>query len=412
MGLADDPSSPSAIATAANATVPSPATSADLPADVAWAFGLAVPDGSDVVTITRAEAMRVPAVKRGRLVIAGTIGTLPLVASRAGGRGGAGPAGDDDTVELPLLDQPDPNLTRSALITWTVDDLIFNGVSWWRVTARNAARWPVAVERVTRDRVTITTEGSPPRPRVRIDGHLVDDADVIRFDGPDEGVLATSAGELHTCLRLAAAVRNFARLDVPLGSIEPVEGSRELSTEPGSAATTTDPERSEVDAMLDGWEKARAQRSTAYLRNAKYVTHQLDARQLQLAEARQHQVAEVARILNLPPRFVAAASGDSLTYATSESERLDLVDFSLAHYMAPIADRLSLGDVTPRGTVVRFELSQFLRGDLATVGGLLDRRVVDVPEARQLVGLRPRTDLPAAPSPAAGGTPDREDTAP
>lgn len=385
------------MATASAVDVTSPATSAQLPADVAWAFGLATTD--DGGPVTRQDAMKVPAIKRGRNIIAGTIGTLPLIVSRPGDRGGAGPA---DPIPNALTEQPDPNLTRSTVITWTVDDLIFHGVSWWKVTGRNAQGFPTSAVRVPKDRVLVAHHGD--RLRVFMDGQVQDDADVIRFDGPDEGILATSSGELRTCIRLADAVRNFARLDVPLGSLEPVEGVQLPSAVPGSAGDPNDPEASEVDQLLDGWESARAKRSTAYTQGLKYVTHQLDARQIQLAEARQHQVAEAARILNLPPRFVGGSSGDSLTYATAESERLDLVDFSLALYLAPIADRLSMPDVTPRGQTVTWDLTRFLRGDLATVTGLLGQHVTDVPEARQLLGLPPRTDLPAAPSPATGAT--------
>lgn len=392
----DEPAGPATVATASSLyAVPSGSASADLPVEVAAAFGLSA--GCD--TISRREAMTVPAVKRGRAVIAGTIGTLPLVAGRVG-TGGADPAGTEAIVAgatARLIEQPDPNTTRAHIVTWTVDDLLFSGVSWWRVTGRHATGFPANAERIGPERVGSTEHNG--RRRITVDGELVDDRNIIRFDGPDEGVLKLGAGSLRTCLLLEAAVRNFARLDVPLGSIEPQEGADELSTAAGSADDGSG--RSEVEAMLDGWEAARRGRTTAYLRRAKYVTHQLDARQLQLAEARQYQAGEVGLLMNLAPRYVNAPASDSLTYSTTEGDRRELVDLSLRPYLAAVADRLSMPDVTPRGHVVGFDLSAFLRGDLTAVTTAIAAGITDAAEARTWLGLAPRTDLPARPAAAA-----------
>lgn len=322
----------------------------------AAAFGINL----DSDTVDRATAMTIPSVRRGRQVIAGTLGAAALVGHRANADGTV----TDVTGERQLLVQPDPNVTRQWVLTWTVDDLVFHGVSWWRILSTDPEGYPRTAEWISRDRIRVDVGNRS----VYIDGKYVPDRKLIRFDGPDEGVLTYGGRSLRTCLLLEEAVRKFAKLDVPLGYLALAEGAPELDTTPGSA-DPTDPQekRSQVDALLDAWEEARRFRTTAYMNRAiTYDTVQFDAEQTQLPAARAFQSAEMARLLNLAPRWVNAPSGDSMTYSTTAADRADLVDTSLSGYIAAVEQRLSMGDVTPRGTTVRFDLTRFLRGDTKT----------------------------------------------
>ncbi len=334
--------------------LPSPLSSASLDPALAAAFGI----NTDSDRVTRTQAMSVPAVRRGRAIIAGTIGTFEWTALR-----GDSPA--EDSTASYLLAQPDPNSTPQFIYSWTVDDLLFYGVSWWHVTSTDARGFPRTVERVARERVLITYEESRAGAgyRAYLDGRPVADNELIRFDGPDEGILATGATCLRTAIMLDQAVRRFARLDVPLGYLTPAEGAKNLSTAPGSAGIPGD-DRSEVDLLLDGWEVARQERTTAYLNAAtRYETVQLDARAIQLAEAKQEQSAETARLMNLPPRYVNAPQSSGMTYATTEGDRRELYDLTLRQYVTAIGQRLSMGDVTPAGTRVAPDVLSWLHGD-------------------------------------------------
>lgn len=324
----------------------------NFPADVAAAWGL-----QSATMVDRAAAMRIPAIRRGRQVIAGTIGRQPLVALRTNADGTV----EDVTADRPLLRQPDPTTTLQWVLTWTVDDLIFYGLSWWRVMARDFAKYPTQAERIAPDRVTVDVN----RQAVFIDGERADDASLIRFDGPDEGLLAYAADTVATAQQLDRAVKRNSDGLPPLDLLTPAEGAQPLSTDPGSAGDGTD--RSEVDVLLDAWIAARRERSTAFLNRA--VTHQavgFSPDDIALVDSRREQRAELANLLNLAPRYVNAPTGDSMTYSTIAAERADLVDLSLAGYISAIEQRLTLGDVTPRGTVVRLDLSRFLQGDPAT----------------------------------------------
>lgn len=339
------------------AAYPSPLSESDITdPNIRIAFGLP----SDADGISRREAMRVPAVRRARAIVCGTIAGLTWQARRGYA-----------VVERELLAQPDPTTTPQYLWAWTVDDLLFNGLSWWRVTARDDTGYPTHVERIERGRVSVAIDDDPWRAGpaeyvVYVDGRRQPDADMIRIDGPDEGVLEYGATTLRTAMMLERAVRKFARLDVPLGYLRPAEGAQELSLSAGSAGDGT--ERSEVDALLDEWESARETRTTAFLNRAvEYTAVMFDAQRVQLAEARQYQAAEIARLMNLPPRYVNAPQASGMTYATTEGDRRDLLDTTLSQYVVAISQRLSMGDVTPRGQLVTPDLNAWLRGNTRDV---------------------------------------------
>lgn len=367
---------------------PSPLRVGDLDPAAAAAFGFS----PDTETVTRREAMRVPAVRRARAVIAGTIGAMTWQCRRG-----------HELIPRTLVDQPDPSTTAQYVWTWTVDDLLFHGISWWRVTERDSENFPRHVERLVRERVRVDQSSG----RVYVDGEHVPDRDLIRFDGPDEGVLEYGATTLRTCLLLEAAVRKFARLDVPLGFLRPAEGAQELSGEAGTGnPADPDDDRSEIDVLLDEWEAARARRSTAFLNRAvEYETVMFDAGKVQLAEARQQQAMECARLLNLPPRYVNAPNASGMTYTNTESDRRDLLDTSLDQYVTAIAQRLSMGDVTPRGQRIAPDVFSWLRGDTKDVisagAQAIDAQIMSAEEVRtEWLGMPGRAagDQPAPPS--------------
>lgn len=351
---------------------------------VAEAFGINLSSER----VDRSQAMSIPAVRQGRQVIAGTLGTVPLIAVR--NRAGLPP----ERITIPLLLQPDPNCTRANTITNTIDDLIFYGWSVWRITERNFARFPQKAQHVNQSRILIDTSTGT----IRIDNQVVNITDLIIFTGPDEGILQHGGRALKTCLLLEEAVRNYARVDVPLGMIEDEDGAMNVT---------------EVQTFLDSWEAARRKRSTGYLpKGLRYKNPTFSPEQIQLAGARGFQSQEVGRLMNLPPTYINAPTNDSLTYSTTESNRRQLVDLTFAPFIAAIEQRLSMPDVTPLGTVVSFDLGKFLRGDLTTVltaaKVAMDSKLMTADEVRvDWLNMPPLTEqqrtelgLPASGSPA------------
>jgi hypothetical protein len=317
-------------------------------------------------------AWRIPACAQGIQVIAGTLSTLPLSRWR-------------DRVQLvddTLMIQPDPAVPRSSTMFQTVEDLILFPYAYWLILGRSLSDGrPNAVRYVPADQVSDDLDAVDGRPQIlTYAGTEYRRSDVIRFASPTPGLLHTGRGALRTAYLLEIAAQRNAEDPVPQGYLR--------NTGP------VDIDDDEIDDMLDGWKAARQKRATAYLNaNMEYATVAFNPEQLQLVASREQAASEIARLMNLPPRYVNApmAGGTSLTYTTVESSRRDLVDLSLSVYMQPVTDRLSMDDVTARGQEVRFTLSEFYRSDLA---GLVSTGVAgttaglfSVQEWRRMAGL-------------------------
>ncbi|MFB6943392.1 phage portal protein [Streptomyces sp. NPDC060286] len=344
--------------------------------------------------LSRRLAMKVPAVRRGVRTIADSIATMPLERWRG-------------LVKLPpstFLDQPESWRAYVSTITETVEDLIFYPWAWWYVVGRDWAGWPSAVIRLDPQYVSVTTvpgSGEIDRVYVTYRGRELPQEDLIRFDGPDEGILTLGDVEIWTALRLELAAQSYADPEVPTGVL----------TNTGEYRLTP----AEREELMAGWTAARRRRRTAFLdANLSYQSVLSTPEQLQLVQAREESAVQLARLLNLPPHYVGAKSGDSMTYSTVASQRRDLSDISLAPYVGAIEGRLSMSDRngSPQGQRVKFDRSGLLRSDAredAEVGEILIRSgqsTADEQRARR--GLPPLDPPPAAPAPEGARVPAQE----
>jgi hypothetical protein len=348
----------------------------DRPGEVALAFGVAL----DSVAVTRKAAMSIPTISQGRDVIAGTIGTFPLRATSGGGAQAAPRA---------FLDCPDPRTTRQYTITWTVDQLMFHGVAWWLVQARDALGFPTDARLVPYGAVSVDVSAGV----AYVDGRPVADRDLIRFDGPHEGILNKNAVPIATALLLEQAAAKYAKAETPNGLLR--------DTRP--AGTGNDLTDAEVAALLSSWRTNRAKYGTGYLnRSLEYITPQVwSAAELQLVEARRWSSTELARVMGLDAGAVNAPAASGMTYQNGVEQRRGRLDGAFRQYLEAIEARLSRPDVTPRGHVVTFDVAGWLLGDAAervdTAVKATGGPVLTTDEGRALyLGLPPSAELNAA----------------
>ncbi|WP_323792415.1 phage portal protein [Nocardioides sp.] len=298
---------------------------------------------SPVSRVSRREAQQVPAVKRSRDLIAGSLGTLPLVTVKP----------DLSVDRTSWLTQPERDVPRSVTMTRLVEDLFYEGTAWWKITRFDWAGFPAEVVRLDPRSVDVLKDG---RVHVTGDGHrgMADewpaDTDLIRFDSPNDPLLIAGARAIRQCLILDAAAQRYADGAPPLDYFTPADG-----VDPG----TTE----EITSILDAWHSARQARATGYVPAAlQYNLGGFNPEQLELAEQRQHAVLEIARVAGVDAEELGVST-TSRTYANQFDRRKAFLDFTLGGYRAAIEDRLSMGDVTPRGTTIRFDLDGFLRSD-------------------------------------------------
>lgn len=304
--------------------------------------------------ISRAEALQVPAVLRGRNMIAGTLATLPVHVIGT----------DRREVRSPLLEQIDPDVPNSVTLAAIFEDLVFEGISWLRIVEFRGG-FPSKAQHVPPQSVTIG-DGStasqwwispdqrmPVDGKVYVDGVHVPDDQLIRFDSPNPPFLVHSARAIRAALQLDQTAAQNVRNPMPLGYFAPTDGA--------------DPaEDTDIQTLLNEWEAARRLRSTGYVPAAlSFNALQWDPKQLQLAEQRQHAVLEISRGLGIDPEDLGVST-TSRTYQNGEQRRQALLDFTLGAYVSAFQDRLSMGDVTPRGQLVRMKFDGFLRSDTLT----------------------------------------------
>jgi HK97 family phage portal protein/HK97 family phage prohead protease len=294
--------------------------------------------------ISRREAIQVPACKRARDLIAGSLGGLPLDLY--------GP--NQEPSVSSLFAQPEPDVPRSVTMTRTIEDLLFEGTAWWRVLAVGWHTYPTSVRRLDPRTVTVQKNG---KVYVRRDGSAqgmadewIPDAELIRFDSPNDGLLTAGARAIRTCLALDAAAARFSDGAPPLDYFTPAEGADPADDD-------------DVVALLNDWKTARQTRSTGYIPAAlEYHVAGWSPEQLQMADARQHAVLEIARVAGCDPEELGVST-TSRTYANVFDRRKSFIDFTLGGYRQAIEDRLSMSDVTPRSYYAKFNLSAFLRSD-------------------------------------------------
>jgi hypothetical protein len=306
--------------------------------------------GSVAPRISRREALQVPAVLRSRNLIAGTLARLPIHIRDK----------ERKIVEpTSLLAQIDPDIPNVVTFAQTYEDLLFEGMSWWRVLERGFHGYPTFAEHIGPQRVHVAGVDLPTLnnaavvgpTRIYVDGLPVAEENMIRFDSPNPALLVHAARAIRTCLTLDQTAAGYSTTPLPLGYFTPKEGMRPREDD---AAITN---------LLDKFEQARSRRVTGYVGAAwDLKSIQFNAEQIQLSEQRQHAVLEIARAAGVDPEDLGVST-TSRTYQNAEQRRLDLVDFTFAPYMSAIEQRLSMRDILPRGYEARVNLDGFLRGD-------------------------------------------------
>jgi HK97 family phage portal protein len=327
---------------------------------------------------SRHDAMTVPAVARARNLIAGTIASMPIDQFVL----------DQATQELrqvppyPWVEQPQVDIPRMTTLAYTVDSLWFYGRGYWMVTEVYAEdgrprrfRWVDPLD-VTFD-VDLDT-GLVTRYYFRLSATPRSGVgSLIVFTSIDEGLLVRAGQTIRTCIELEKAALDFARNPAPSITLK---------------NTGMDLPSDQVQSLLDRWRESR--RSTggavAYLSAALEMDSVgFSPKDLAMVEAREFQVAEIARATGLPG-VLLGASMSGMTYQNVQAERRGLVDLALQPYMSAIEQRLSMDDVTPRGTSLMFQPNDFLRAtpieEAQLLSVLLDREVITSDEARRRVG--------------------------
>jgi hypothetical protein len=317
----------------------------------------------------RQRAMAVPAITRARDLLASVIGCTPLKMYNEMWNG-------EEMEEIEIAPrawtrQLDPSLPNSTLFSWLFDDLFFTQRAFLYVTERSSDGYPKAFQRMPSAMVLTQDQAGPvffaPSKQIMFSGLPVDHRDVVQFISPIQGLLYTSPNAILTALKLEQArLRNSSSL-LPTGVLRQVAG------EPLS--------EQELQQLGQSFEAARLNNSVAVLNEfVTYTETNSDASKQMLVAASEYQALEIARLANCPPYLLGVATG-SYSYQNSTQARQDLYMFGAKLYMDCISETLSMGNVLPRGTYVKFDIDDYLSETYLSEN--------DTPSQVQEVGVMP-----------------------
>ena len=338
----------------------------------------------NLLTIDRISAMSIPAVNRCRNLICGVIGSMELSLQLK--------RTDEDIPKLPWMDQPSLNQPMPVTLAFTVDSLLFFGVSYWEITEVYADNgYPARFNWVANSRVIPKYN----KTNTFIEGYQVDGfvrpmsgvGSLVTFQSMTDGILNVGGRTLQAALDLDKAAAVAAATPMPSGVL------KNSGADLGEA---------EVQGLLSAWRTARANRSTAYLTSTlDFQPAAFSPKEMMLNEAKQYMATEIARLCNVPAYYISADMNNSMTYSNVQDERRQFVSLSLQPYISAIESRLSMNDITPSTQYVEFDLdSGFLRANpmerLNVIEKMLNLGLIDTQQAMAMEELSPNGSASAS----------------
>lgn len=286
--------------------------------------------------ITRADAMKVAPVARGRGLICGTLSRYPLTQWQLG-------ATEAEDVQLVTPEWMTGTKTMQSPISrmlWTLDDLLFAGLSLWAVerdandVITDAARVDPSNWSVDSDSLGVLVNGAP----------VTDPKSVILFEGPQEGLLTIAEDAVRASRNLSKAWQRRVESPIPLVTLNQTDPNGDLDDD-------------EIDDAIADLENSRINGATTFVPYGYEIQVHGEVKTDLFVEGRNAERLDWGNYLNIPAAMLdGSLSTATLTYSTTEGKRSEFVDYSLFYWASAIEARLSLDDVTPPGTCVRFNL--------------------------------------------------------
>jgi HK97 family phage portal protein len=315
---------------------------------------------------------QLPPVIAGRTLIADTVAQLPLLAYRAGEVRRPQPA---------IIRQPDPREPIWSTLHRVVMDQTRYGRAWLWVTALDGDGVPAALRVLPDDEVSPTLDELGDPTEIAWRGRTLQvglDVVHVPLDLDTDPLGSSPLVEAWPILEGIAQLYGFAagtwsswgmpslKIRVP-GRLDRAEAddlrAQFLETHAGRR----------VPAVL--WGDADVDPINA-----------ADAVGAGIAAAHDSAIAEVGRLLRIPPALMNAVAGDSLTYSTTQGEFSAWLATGLGAYLMRIEAAWS--SLLTRGTVARFDTSELVRADMvarwSAYGEACGAPWLSVPEVRAM----------------------------
>ena len=248
------------------------------------------------------------------------------------------------------LRQPDPTITYATLMAWTLDDLFYYGRAFWYITSRTADGFPATFTRLPAGSVNTQDQAGPvwfgPSKEVYFQGGMIDPNDLVQFISPVQGIIYQSQTAIETALRVEQSRYRNAQSSLPSGILSQTGG------EPLSAQELAD--------LATSFNNARLNNQTAALNEfLKYEETKALPDNMLMIDSADFSGKEMCRVGNIP-FYLAGFDIGSYQYTTSAGAREDLYLFGARQYLDCVSQTLSMNNVLPRGTYVKFDIDSYL----------------------------------------------------
>jgi hypothetical protein len=307
--------------------------------------------------------MRIPTISRARDLLAGLIGTTPLLHYRQEWNGTE--LQDVQIQPDPWMLRPDRRTSFAHTMSWLFDDLLFFGRAYLHVDARYSNGFPSSLSWLPYEITNLVSpaiEGNYPIggiTEITVNGQRVPIDDIIIFYSPQTALLEAGARAIYTSELLEKSAQRFASSPTAFGWLKINSG------EPMSPQELSD--------LAESWAEMRAGDNgtavAAISQEIEWNESSMDPSKLQSVEARQYQSLELARLANISPFLVGAPTSSGMTYSNAQEARRQLAQDALP-FLVAIEETLSSDIVIPRGHIVRFDRTVFAETSTSTQGAI------------------------------------------
>lgn len=292
------------------------------------------------IPVRAASALRLPVLAKGRRQLVGMVGRSPLLALTS--------SNQPHKTQPQIIVQPDPAATRANTFAWIATELYLYPCAYTLITERNSYGFPHRLQPVPHSSAETNELGQ----LIAVDGKPVNPADTLRFDGLDGGILAEGADTIRRALVLNRVAALAEQNPVP--TVELHNDGPDLNDE-------------QIEKFIDSYRNARRKHGVAYTSKAVQLkVHGTQPENL-LIDGRKRLDLALAQHANLPAWAAdLPVEGSSLTYQNRQTKNQELIDQFVSSYTTVIEQRLSLDDVTPHGTTVKFQFDELTTPDMKT----------------------------------------------
>ena len=301
--------------------------------------------------VLRNNAMSVPTIARARDLIASVIGATELCMYKRQWNDQDKEMEEVEIAPRSWLIQPDPTLPYSTFMSWLFDDLFFFGKAILFINSRTADGFPNSFQRLPASMVTYRDQAGPvffaPSNEVYFQGGQIDSANLVQFISPIQGIVYQSEQAVQTAIRLERARYRNASSTIPAGVLK-ITGGEPLTQQ-------------EMADLAAAFNSARENNQTAAIsQDVDYQPTTANPANMLLMDAANFQALEMCRLTNIPP-YLAGIDIGSYQYSSGKQAREDLYLFAARLYMDCIAQTLSMNNVLPVGTYVKFDIDDWIQ---------------------------------------------------